>query len=275
MKKLYGHCFGFALMLIVFLVFEPVLFADQVDTYKKIQEPKPFFGPGNNILFDSSYEYSFVTLGARRVHWKLLASRLMYMIRGQIPYIEITHHERDRVSDITIAPGVYFQFKNSSLHLENGFGLDADYIYRYQSTVEYEHRLIKTLFWKIGGRFLHYKDADIFLTYPGFTYYFGNHYISANYGFSLTESRSDAHWGSARANFALSPELNAYLGAAIGQRLFDVYSIEAAKQGGFILFTGVEFRIFNNAKIRAGYSHSEEKPNFIKRSIDGGLSVTF
>ena len=197
------------------------------------------------------------------------------MVRGQIPYIEITHHERDRVSDITIAPGAYFVFKNSSLHVENGFGLDADYIYRYQATVEYEHRLIKTLNWKIGGRYLHYKEGDTILVYPGFIYYFGNHYVTANYGFSLTEGRSDAHWGSAKANIALTPELTTYLGAAIGQRLFDIYPIEAAKQGGFILFTGMEYRIFDHVKIRAGYSHSEEKPNFIKRSIDGGLTLTF
>ena len=269
--------YGFLVVMAILAVFIslPVARAEQVDTYKKIQELKPFFGAGKNILFDSSYEYSFVTLGARAVHWKLFTSRLMYMVRGQIPYVEVTQHERDRVSDVTIAPGAYFQFKNSSLHIENGFGIDADYIYRYQATVEYEHRLIQNLYWKIGSRYLHYKTGDVLLAYPGFIYYFGNHYITANYGFSLSEGRSDAHWGSGKINLALPYQINSFVGAAIGQRLFDIYPIEAAKQGGFILFTGIDYRIFENVKIRAGYSHSQEKPNFIKRSVDGGLAITF
>ena len=142
-----------ATVLVLLLLNPLLLFSEQVDTYKQIQQERtPFFGGGKNIFVDSSYEYSFVTLGARRVHWKLLASRLMYMVKGQIPYIEITHHERDRVSDITVAPGAYFQFKDSSLQIENGFGLDADYIYRYQATVNFERKLVKTLYWKVGSR---------------------------------------------------------------------------------------------------------------------------
>ncbi len=275
MKKLYGHCFGFALMLIIFLVFAPILFAEQVDTYKKIQEPKPEIGQNKHIFLDSSYENSAVKIGNKRVYWRLFTTQLLYRINGQVPYFEITQHERDRVSDVVLTPGAYLQIKKYAMHIENGFGIDADYIYRYQSTLEIEHQLIKNLFWKAGGRYIHYRDSEVLLAYPGFTYYFGDHYFTANYGFSLTEARSDAHWGTAKLNLVLNRYMTFYSGGAVGQRLFDIYPVDAEKEGGFIVFGGMEFKILDHLKVRAGYSHSQEKPNFIKRSIDGGLSVTF
>jgi len=266
------------LNILVMLVSLPtVLEAEQVDTYQKLQERAPVIKEEKkqNIIFDSSYEYSFVSIGARRIHWKLLSSRLMYFIRGQIPYLELNWHERDRVTDLTLAPGGYFQIGKTALHLETGFGLDTDYIYRFQTTVDIEHPIYKTLYWKVGSRYLHYESGDIFLIAPGLTYYFRDHYLTMNYGFSLTEARGDAHWGSIRANVVLHERFHVYVGSAIGERLFDISPVYANKQGGYIIFTGFNFNVFSNVKARAGYSYSEERPNFIKRSIDGGLTIRF
>lgn len=262
---------------IILLVIQPILVkAEQADTYQKIKEWTPFFGGGKKVFFDSDFEYSFVNIGAHKFNWKLLTDRLMYLVRGQIPYVEFNWHERDRVSDLTIAPGCYFQFKDSSLHVETGYGLDTDYIYEFQTTVDYEHRLYKTLFGKVSTRYLHYKHAgDVFIVSPGFTYYFGDHFLTGNYGFSLTEARRAAHWGSLRLNLALLKQVTGYAGGAIGERLFDIYPIAAPKQGGFIIFTGLDFRILENVKAKTGFSYSEERPNFIKRSVEGGLSIRF
>ena len=251
--------------------------AEQADTYQKIKEQTPFFGGvGNKLYADSFYEHSFVRIGPRKIVWQLLTNRIMYFVKGQIPYIEINLYGRDRVNDVTLDGGSYFEFKNSVLHLENGFGFDADYIYRYRLSAEYKHRLVKTLFYKVGSRYLHYKLSDVFICSPaGVIIYYGNHYVTADYNFSITEGRGDAHWASAKVNLELHDGLNAWFGIVAGRRLFDIYDIKAPKQGGYILFTGADLRISDHVKFRAGYSYGEEKPNYLNRSVDVGLTVKF
>ncbi len=264
-----------AIALIVFL--PPSAGAEQIDTYQTLKETPPSFAhTEKKIMTDSSYEYSFVRIGPKKVVWQLLTNQIMYSIKGQIPYLEINWHERDRVSDVTLNGGSYFRFKNSNLHIEHGFGFDTDYIYRYQFRAEYEHRLVKTLFYKASERYLHYRHSEVGVFSPvGATIYYGNHYITADYDFSITEGRGDAHWGSIKLNLELFDGMNAWTGAAFGQRLYDIQTIKAAKQGGIILFVGGDYRISDNIKFRTGYSYGQEKPNYLNRSIDVGLNIKF
>jgi len=84
-----------------------------------------------------------------------------------------------------------------------------------------------------------------------------------------------AHWATARANIAVQERFNVWAGVAAGRRLFDIHVLPAVKQSGFILSAGLDFRVFENVKLKASWSHSEERPNFIKRSLEGALSIRF
>ena len=106
-------------------------------------------------------------------------------------------------------------------------------------------------------------------------YYYGNHYLMADYNVSITEGRRDAHWATAKVNLELHQRVNAWFGVAAGERLFDIQTLPASEQEGFIFFWGINFRLLENMKIYGGYSYSEEQPNFIKRGFNGGLSLKF
>ena len=255
----------------------PLVYAEQLDIYRQIKELTPYFGGGDKkFFFSSDYELSFIRFGATKTHWQLLTERFMYFVKGQIPYVEFNWHRRGEVTDLTVDGGSYFRFKNSNLHVKTGFGLDADFIYRFQLQAEYEHRLYKGLYGKIGSRYLHYQDSEtVIFTPAGLSLYYGNHYLTADYNFSITEGRADAHWATVKAYLLLHPRLMTWVGVAAGQRLFDIQALDSQKQGGVIIFSGAEWRLSENIKAHAGYSYSEEKPNFLKRSIEGGLTVRF
>ncbi len=262
---------------ICFYFVPTILIAGQLDTERRIKDWGSFYSPDTkHVIIDSSYEYSWVRLGPRKTFWKLLTSRLMYFVKGHLPYVEFNHFDRDRRDDYTINFGSYFNFENSSFHFESGFGMNVDYIYRFQLTSDYTHRIYESLFGKIGGRYLEYESGDAFIASPGIVYYFGDHYLTADYNMVATEARRVAHSGLLRLNYAFIPNrLYAYSGGGIGQRLYDVYSLDSSKQGGFIVFSGLELRLLRDVKGRIGYSHSEERPNFIKKSLDFSMSLKF
>ena len=64
-------------------------------------------------------------------------------------------------------------------------------------------------------------------------------------------------------------------GVAYGQRLYDIYGLDAHEEDGYILFTGVNLKLYKGIRFRAGYSYSFEKPKFIKRSVNLALSAAF
>ena len=66
-----------------------------------------------------------------------------------------------------------------------------------------------------------------------------------------------------------------WIGAAFGQRLYDIFGGDAKQEFGYIGFTGLQFNIYKGLSGRVGVSYGAEKPKFIKRSLDFGLSAKF
>ncbi len=228
-------------------------------------------------LLSSYYEYSSIKLAGRKGQWRLLTDTLAYTFNnGLIPYLEIDSWDRFHNKDELINAGAYLKFKdNSYLHSEIGFGDDITYVPRFRSVQEYQRRLVKNLFWQFGYKYLNYSDNDVNIVYPGLYYYFKDHYLSMFYNVSFTESRGTAHWGVLKGNFALNKRLNAWIGTAVGERLYDIELLNASKQYGYIIFSGFDLTLYKELKLRLGFSYSKEKPDFIKRSVDYGLSIKF
>lgn len=224
---------------------------------------------------DAFYEPSDILQGNRTGHWNELTYRYGYIHDNVHGYLSVSNLERFDDKDYTANFGTYISMKNSYVHTEIGFGWLVSYIYKLQAIAEYGHKLYKDLFWQLGYSYRGYPTNDTHLAYPGLIYYFGDSYMSADYGVSWIESRDTAHFGVVKGNFAITKFLQWSAGAAFGGRLYDIYSLDARQEFGYILFTGLNINVYKGINFRAGYSYGTEEPKFIKRSINFALSVKF
>jgi len=141
--------------------------------------------------------------------------------------------------------------------------------------LEYSHRLYKNMFWQIGYSYRAYEAGDSYVLYPGLIYYFGDNYISATYGPNWIEDRDTGFSGSVKGNFFITEFLQLWSGVAFGQRLYDIYGLDAHAENGFILFGGITLKVYKGINVRVGGSYGEEEPKFIKRSLIFDASVKF
>ena len=211
----------------------------------------------------------------RQVDWLESDVQLSLPLKNATPYVDLAYFERDHIGDYAFTAGSFFKLGKDILQLEAGAGMKIDFIYQLQTTAEYDYHLCNNLYGKVRARYLHYESAgDVWVGSPlGLIYYFGDNYITADYDLSSTAGRGTAQWGSLKADFTVNPRWGFYTGAAAGERLFDMSELPASLENGFILFTGVRFRVLKNAQLTTGVSYSEERPTFIQRSIDVTLSI--
>lgn len=229
------------------------------------------------LFFNASYEYGWVHQGFKSGNWQESKGRLAYSVNDMLtPYTAFNTYERFHKKDYTIDAGYDLRFGDYAYgNTEFSVGADVDYIYRYKLNLDYGHRLYKGLFWEIDSKYLNYKGNDVGIVSPSLVYYFGDHYISASYGASLTHTRGAAQWGIFKGNFALTDAFRLWCGMATGQRLYDIYEIDASKQYGYIFYGGITYNIVKQLDFSAGYSYSKERPNFQKHGINFGLNFKF
>ncbi len=221
-----------------------------------------------SIQFNTYGEYNWVKIGSRKGAWKYLTNRLSYL-RDNIPlmYFDFEINERMKETDSALKAGSYIKFTDGYFHLETGFGMDVDYLYKFMLQAEAEHRLIKTLFLNVNSRYMHYDAGDVYLLSPGLVYYFGNNYLNVNYGISFTDGRGSAHNGSFKGTFYITKNLRCWAGVSLGERLFDIIPIKSVKQYGYDMFAGLDIVLTDSGYIGCGFTYSKEDPFFIKRGI--------
>lgn len=227
------------------------------------------------FFVDSYFEPSEVVQGSRPGRWREVTNRFGYKYRNIQGYATVSQWRRFDVNNYTGHFGSYINFPSSYVHAEVGWGWDTTYMYRFQSVVEYGHKIKGGLYGDLGYTYRNYATNDSYMVYPGLTYYFGHNYLSTNYGMSLIESRGVAHFGTLKGSFAITKRLSWLLGAAVGRRLYDIYERPARKQFGYIIFTGLNFDLCQWLSARVGCSYGTEKPSFIKRSTYVSLSAKF
>ena len=237
---------------------------------KKEEEKKK-----DSWYLDTFYETSGILQGNKTGRWDELDTLFGYIHQNVQGYLSFSQLERFDVKDYTVNFGTYITLKDSYVHLEGGFGWDISYIYQFQSIAEYGHKLYKTLFWQMGYAYRDYLSNDTHLVYPGLIYYFGDSYMSATYGASFIESRDTASFGTVKGDFAITDFLRWTAGVAFGQRLYDIFELDAAQENGYILFTGLTVKIYKGIVGKVGYSYGTEDPKFVKRSINFDLTVKF
>ena len=251
--------------------------ADELQNYFSIKDWTPYFGGEVGQTYVSgNFEYDSVHLALNnQVDWYASDVQISHVFTNATPYLDLAYYQRDGVGDYALTAGSYFKLGSDLLQVEAGAGLNIDFIYEFQSTVEYQYLLFHNFYWKMRARYMHYDAAgDVWVMSPaGMVYYFGDNYLTADYDFSSTAGRGTAQWGSIKADFTVSPRWGFYTGAAAGERLFDMSELPASMENGFILFAGCRFRFLNRAQLSTGVSYSQEQPTFIQRSIDAALSI--
>lgn len=265
------------LILCLILSFPSSTPADQLTAEQELRIWTPYIERDKQRLYiDTLYEYSPVRIAGRKTHWEQYSTRVMGTYQGHLPYFEYHLFERDREWDQALHLGSYFLFENWNLQPEIGFGIDTDFLYRFQTSAAVERRLVESLYFKIKERYLHYRAGDVLITSPGLSYYYGDHFLTADYNVSLTEGRGNAHYATVQTHLLFFKRLHLYSGIALGERLFDVDALDASKQMGFILSAGADFRVSKNVKVGFDYSFGEEEnPKFRKRGFGGRISVRF
>ncbi len=163
--------------------------------------------------------------------------------------------------------------KDQYAHMEVGFGWNTTYIYKLQTITEYAHRLYKDLFWQIGHSYRAYPAGDSYILYPGFVYYFGDHWMSANFGTNWIEGRETAYFGTVKGNFVITDRVQFWAGTGFGQRLYDVFGVKG--EDGVMFFGGLTINVYKGFNIKVGASYGQEDPKFIKRSLMFDASVKF
>ncbi len=230
-------------------------------------------------VFSASYdEMGWVKQGSRRGQWNLLSNQLYVAATDWLtPYLAVDVWNRFHRMDEVITGGSYVKFKDRSfLRVEMGWGLGRlDYIYKWQTTLEYERRLYKGLSGNFAGRYLNYPLNDVWIQSPGLRYYFKDHYVGATFNVSETISRGPAYWATIKGHFALHKRVSLEAGTAIGERIYDIQDIRASEQFGYIIFSRVDFKICKNLSVQAGYAYSEERPSFTKQDLNFGASLKF
>jgi len=237
-------------------------------TEEKIEKKDEWF-------VDAFYEPSDIIQGNSTGHWNEITTLFGYIHKNIHGYFSVSQLERFDKKDYTANFGNYFSFKDYFIHTEVGFGWLVDYIYKFQSIAEYGHRLYKDLFWQIGYTYRGYSLYDTHMVYPGLIYYLGNSYISGNFGATFMESHDTATFGVIKGNFVITDFLQWNMGIAVGERLYDIYNLEARQESGYIIFTGLNIRVYKGISFRVGYSYGTEEPKFIKRSVNFALSTKF
>jgi len=223
-------------------------------------------------------EYSRVTVGERKGYWNVFNSTLSYQHNYgilQSTYLSLNELKRFGDTDNTIDAGAYFKSPDAYGRIELGIGAKVDYVYQSQATLEYAHRISGPCFVQLGARHRNHETGDVKIYSPGLAYYFGNHYINADYNTSSTQKRGSAHWVALKSAFVINEYATLRLGAVKGERIYDINFLDAPEQKGYIAYANAEFKISNNVGFSLGASHSEEKPSFTKRSLDSGISIKF
>ena len=257
--------------------------AEQADTERMLRHVTPPISvikeevqKKDQWYFDSYYSPSLVLEGTRTGRWDEQTNTFGYTHQNIQGYFSTTAYDRLGTNDYTADFGSYITLKDSYVHFETGFGWDVDYIYDFQVIAEYGHKLIKDLFWQVGYNYRTYRlSDDTHNFYPGLIYYFGDHYISANYGVGWIEARDTANFGVVKGSFLITDFLRYYCGIAFGERLYDIFGLPAHKETGYIGFMGINLTVYKGISARVGCSYGTETPKFIKRSLDFGLNVKF
>ncbi|MBN2453800.1 MAG: YaiO family outer membrane beta-barrel protein [Candidatus Omnitrophica bacterium] len=278
--------FRIALSISVVLITANARAVDQADTESLLRRITPPVAvmeeaagkkeePRDQFYADCFYEPSNIMQGNRTGHWNEVDTTLAYIHRNIRGYMMVNQYERFDNKDYTANIGSYINMKHSYVHLEGGFGWDIDYMYKFQSIVEYGHKLYKTLFWQVGYTYRGYGTDDTHRVYPSLIYYFGDSYMSASYGAGFMEGHDTANFGIVNGDFTVTDFLRWNGGVAFGQRLYDIYAFDASAEMGFILFAGISWKLYKEIYLKAGYSYGEEAPKFMKRSLYFAVSVKY
>lgn len=229
--------------------------------------------------FSSYYDHSSLKLGQREGDWDVLSNTATYSFNGLLTAYVSANLEHF-LNDVDSAGnlGTYLKFEDAAyLRAEIGFGGDIDYIYHFQTRMEYQHRLSGQLFWQAGARYLDLPKNDIYAAYPGLIYYFsGKNYATVFYHYVYTENWGGAEWGSARGNLVITKHLSAWLGTAMGNRIYNIELLPSSKQQyGYLYLGGLDLNVSTGVDIKFGYSYSRQKPHVTRHGFQAGVVVKF
>jgi YaiO family outer membrane protein len=255
----------------------PGVRAQEIGRQAQIKEARPVWTGARKWRLDPSFEYSWIRQDGRKIRWKMFSQRLTYVSQKDVMlFVEARQYERAGLKDHVTDIGLDARFEDSYAHAELGFGgADSDYVYEFKSVLEYAHRARGTLFLKMGQEFFRYSLNNVAVFSPGLVYYFGDNYVLWDYAISATTHRDPAQWTTLKGRWRCVQALDVWGGVAMGERLYDIQSCESSRQYSTVFFGGLTWHVTDDVSVRLGGSYAQEKPSFIERGLEVGVSIRF
>jgi len=240
-------------------------------------QPKAEESAKERVFISSFFDYGTAELPSGDQTWTALMARAAYLYKNlQLPYFQFSRYLRGGNANYTYDLGGYYKIKRCYLNVETGAGSSVDYIYKYKFFGEFSHPIYKTLYLRERYKFLLYKNENFNILAPALVYYFGNHYIEAEYDAEFSSQRGYAQWGSAKFNLNVFKTADIWIGGVVGERVYDILALPSAvDEFGFIVYSGFRFSPVKNLFFSTTISYAQEDPSFKHRSIIAGLYYKF
>ncbi len=276
-SKKYVAAFFFAASVLIPLL--SIASSSDIEVRRDIlkKEPEVTQPTTDKVFTGASYEFGVVDLPSGGQDWTVVTGRIAYIYNNlQLPYFQFSRYLRGSVANYTYDFGGYYKFGRCYLNLEGGFGSDVTFAYKEKALAEFSHPIVGSLYLKEKYKFLHDVSEDIHILSPGLDYYFGDHYIEAEFDAAITNDRGTAYWGALKGYFAASENVYLWLGSAVGERLYDVMGFAVpSDEFGFIVYGGLKRKIVKNLFLDITLLYGQEDPDFHHRSVTAGLSYKF
>jgi len=223
------------------------------------------------------YEPSTIRAGSLTGRWSEYIEKFGYIHNNVHAYMWLTEIDKLENNDYLFNVGAYYNFKNSYVHHEIGFGWSDDFVYKFQNLVTLGVRMFKDkdLFWQAGYVFRDCAIRDTHIIYPGIVYRFGENLINVTYAASIINGRGTANQGLLRGDFAITEFIKLSGGIALGERLFDAAGLAARLERGYLIFGSVDTIFYKRLHLKVGYSYGREDPKFLKHSMNFAVSMHF
>ena len=221
-------------------------------------------------------DLSTVSLGGVHDTWHVEHAEVSRTIpeESRIFLAAESHSRFDDLASALIAGG-YRHFGPSTISGDVGFGSGAPFLYR--SSVEIEGWREMWPHWvpHLSYRYLHFESTDVHLLSPAITHYSPDGEIESRVFLSRNTIRDATNLTYLlRGIWSRTPKLQLGGGVAIGQRIFDISTLNTTDGRGFYVYADGRVRVSPHGFFGMNLSTAAEHPRFRQRTVGFSYGVT-
>jgi YaiO family outer membrane protein len=182
--------------------------------------------------------------------------------------VEPQRRTAEDLNDTTLTVGGFRRFQDWTVAGLAAITPDADFTYRRALGGEISRRIKGGWTGGLGYRYSRFAGATVHTVMPNATYYMRSGEVALR-GYVVRNTALDSGSQAAMVRWLwdASPKVRVTLGAAVGERLFDVSAATRAPQSGWVVFGGPRLHVGTRDAIGAEVRFAHEEPNFDQTAV--------